>query len=217
IGNVVTAIMSGDVEGIKNAVKSNLQGYKDAALNAGEVFGKAFQTEVLRQSDSGLESILDKWIAEAQAIGRERTAAAATAGGTAPTNPTPSPTGGDDSAAAKAAKELEKLKEALSRVIAKISPTEAATRELAEAQEVLNKATEKGLITQERNNWVMERLRDKYKDILDPVGAMVDKYREEREVLQYVGDEQEIQAVILSRYLELKKKNYDITLEYVEN
>lgn len=218
IGNVVTAIMSGDVEGIKNAVKSNLQGYKDAALNAGEVFGKAFQTEVLRQSDSGLESILDKWIAEAQAIGRERTAAAAaTAGGTAPTTPTPSPTGGDDSAAAKAAKELEKLKEALSRIIAKISPTEAATRELAEAQEVLNKATEKGLITQERNNWVMERLREKYKDILDPVGAMVDKYREEREVLQYVGDEQEIQAVILAKYQELKKKNYDITKDYVEN
>lgn len=213
VGSVVDAIKSGDIEGIKTALKSNLQGYKDAALNAGEVFGKAFQAEVLRQSSSGLESVLDNWIAEAQAIAKKRTEIP----GTDPLPPPPPPPGGGDSASAKGAKELEKLKEALSRVIAKISPTEAATRELAEAQEVLNKATEKGLITQERNNWVMERLRDKFKDVLDPVGALVDKYREEREVLQYVGDEQEIQNIILSRYLELKKKNYDITLEYVEN
>lgn len=216
IGNVVTAIMSGDVEGIKNAVKSNLQGYKDAALNAGEVFGKAFQTEVLRQSDSGLESILDKWIAEAQAIGRERTAAAA-GGGDSPPPPPPPPAPPPGSGGNNAAREMDRLREALSRVIAQISPTESATRQLAEAQEVLTRAVGAGLIKQERADQVMSRLRDKFKDVLDPVGALVDKYREEREVLQYVGDEQEIQNVILSRYQELKKKNYDITLEYVEN
>ena len=113
LGNAVRALMAGDVDGIKDAIKNNLTGYKEAALNAGEVFGKAFQAEVLRQSDSGLESVLDKWIAEAQKISRERTAAAAaTGGGTAPTSPT-NPTGGGDSGASKAAKELEKLKDAL--------------------------------------------------------------------------------------------------------
>lgn len=216
IGNVVSAIMAGDVEGIKDAVKSNISGYKDAALNAGEVFGKVFQQEVLRQNESGLESVLDKWIAEAQAISRARTAQAA-GGGSAPTSPNnPATPKGDDSAAKKAAKELEKLKDALSRVIGEINPTEAAMKKLADAQEVLNNAVGKGLITQERADWVMGRLRDKYREVLDPVGYLIDKYKEEREVLSYVGDEQQIQADVLSKVRDLKKKNYEITTQQVE-
>lgn len=214
IGNVVTAIMSGDVEGIKDAVKSNLAGYRDAALNAGEVFGKAFQTEVLRQSDSGLESVLDSWIAEAQRISKQRTAAVA-AGGTAPTSEDPTnPPKGDGG---KAAKELDKLKKALADLIGQINPTEAALKKLAEAQEILDKAVGKHLITQERADWVMGRLKDKYKDVLDPLGALVDKYREEREVLKYTGDEYDVQNVVLAKYFELKKKNYDITRQQVED
>lgn len=216
LGNAVKSLMAGDVEGIKDAVKANLTGYKEAALNAGEVFGKAFQTEVLRQSDSGLENVLDKWIAEAQAIGRARTGAAA-GGGTAPTSPTaPTAKGGDDSAAKKAAKELERLKDALSKVIGEINPTQEALRRLAEAQEVLNKSVDAGLIKQERADWVMGRLRDKYKEVLKPVEFLIDKYREEREVLSYVGDEQQIQAEVLSKVRDLKKKNYEITTQQVE-
>lgn len=216
LGNAVRALMAGDVDGIKDAIKNNLTGYKEAALNAGEVFGKAFSTEVLRQSDSGLESVLDNWIKEAQRISRERTAAAA-AGGGAPTSPTsPATPKGDDSAAKKAAKELEKLKDALARVIGQINPTEAAMRQLAEAQEVLNKAVEKNLITQERADWVMARLRDKYKEVLDPVSYLIDKYREEREVLSYVGDEQQVMAEVLAKVRDLKKKNYEITDQQVQ-
>lgn len=213
IGNVVTAIMSGDVEGIKDAVKSNLAGYRDAALNAGEVFGKVFQQEILRQSESGLESVLDSWIKEAQRISKERTAAATGGGGAVPTTDPTSPPKGDGG---KAAKELDKLKQALARLIGEINPTEAALRKLAEAQEILDKAVGKHLITQERADWVMGRLRDKYKDVLKPLEALVDKYREEREILQYTGDEYEVQSVVLQRYHEWKKKNYDISRETVE-
>ena len=213
IGNVVSAIMAGDVEGIKGAVKSNLAGYRDAALNAGEVFGKAFQQEVLRQNDSGLESVLDSWIKEAQRISAARTAKA-TGGGAAPTSEDPTnPAKGDGG---KAAKELDKLKKALAALIGEINPTEAALRKLAEAQEILDKAVGKHLITQERADWVMGRLKDKYKDVLDLLGALVDKYREEREVLKYTGDEYEVQNAVLAKYFELKKKNYEITLEQVE-
>lgn len=215
IGNVMSAIMSGDVEGIKDAIKSNLGGYKDAALNAGEVFGKAFQTEVLRQSESGMENVLDKWIAEAKAIGQARTAQVA-GGGAAPTVSPTSPKKGDDSAAKKAAKELEKLKDALSKVIGEINPTQEALRKLAEAQEVLNKSVGKGLITQERADWVMGRLRDKYKEVLDPVNFLIDKYKEERDVLKFVGDEQQIQADLLTKVRDLKKKNYEITDQQVQ-
>lgn len=217
LGNAVKALMTGDVEGIKEAIKNNLTGYKEAALNAGEVFGKAFSTEVLRQSDSGLESVLDNWIKEAQRISRERTATAAAAGGPPPPGGGGGGGGGkgDDSAAKKAAKELEKLKDALSRVIGQINPTESAMRQLAEAQEVLNKAVEKNLITQERADWVMGRLRDKYREVLDPVGYLIDKYREEREVLSYVGDEQQVMAEVLAKVRDLKKKNYEITDQQV--
>lgn len=211
---VGSAALSFDVEGTRAAMANYVDVWSTGAENIKAAFGKEFEAQQLSQMDSGLEAWLNERIARAQQIAAERTATAA-GGGDSPTTPDPArPSGGGGN---NAARELDRLREALSRVIAQISPTESATRQLAEAQEVLTRAVAANLIEQERADQVMSRLRDKFKDVLDPVGALVDKYREEREVLQYVGDEQEIQNVILSRYQELKKKNYDITLEYVEN
>lgn len=219
LGNAVRAILSGDVGGVKDAVVSNLKGYKDAALNAADIFSSAFQTEVLRQSDSGLESVLDAWIKDAQRISALRTAKPPGA----PDAPGGGGGGGGGGDAGKANKEMERLMEALRRVIGEINPTQEALRKLAEAQEILNKVMAKG--TPEMKAMVaamggvdviMGRLRDKYKEQLDPVGYLVDKYREEREILSYVGDEQQVQAELLGKIRDLKKKNYEVTDQHVE-
>ena len=219
LGNAVRAILSGDVGGVKDAVVSNLKGYKDAALNAADIFSSAFQTEVLRQSDSGLESVLDAWIKDAQRISALRTAKPPGA----PDAPGGGGGGGGGGDAGKANKEMERLMEALRRVIGEINPTQEALRKLAEAQEILNKVMAKG--TPEMKAMVaamggvdviMGRLRDKYKEQLDPVGYLVDKYREEREILSYVGDEQQVQAELLGKVRDLKKKNYEVTDQHVE-
>lgn len=221
IGNIVSAIMSGDVKGIADAIKSNLSGYRDAALNAGKVFSKAFQQEVLRQSDSGLESVLDSWIKDSQRIGAARTAKKAS-GGTPPPPPPPPP-GGGNGGGGNSAKDLDKLKRALGSIRSEISPSEAALKKLSDAQETLNQVNIKGTpamkaLVKEMGgaDHIMELLAERYKDALNPLGALVDKYHEEQEVLKYTGDEYETQSVILQNYYKWKKENRDITLDMVE-
>lgn len=215
LGQAAMALLKGDFEGIASILSGQMVNVASSGARMGEAFSDAFRQEVLRQDESGVESLLDGWIRAAQARAAARTAQAAATGGN-PTGGT-TPPASDPTGNGKAAKELERLKNALARLIGEINPTENALRKLAEAQEILDQAVNKNLLTQERATWVMDRLRDKYKEVLDPLGFLVDKYREEREILQYTGDEYEVQSVVLSNYHRLKKANYDITREMVEN
>jgi len=211
LGNAIKSAMTLDGDGILKAVKANINGYKFAGNNLGSEFKKAFDAQVSAQSTGGLEAGLDKLIADAKKISAARNQAA---GGVVPkpAGPAVDPVTGDkDKDADKRAKELERLKDALSGVLGKIDPTQAALKELADAQEVLNKSISAGLITQEKADWVMGRLRDKYKEQLDPISFLIDKYKDEREVLKHVGDEQRIQAELMAKVNDLKKKNYEVT------
>lgn len=216
LGQAAMALLKGDFEGVANVIGGQMKNVAGSGKEMGEAFTSAFNTEVLRQSKSGLESVLDGWISAAQARAKARNSKPEGA------QPKPSPeqdvfnpTGGGNKGADKAAKELERLKEALSRLIGEINPTYEALRKLAEAQEILDKSVKANLITQEKADWVMGRLRDKYKEVLDPIGFLIDKYKQEREVLQYVGDEQQVQAELLRITNDLKKKNYEVTTAQV--
>lgn len=206
-----------------NIARAKVKGaeeFKDIGVIWAESMDDAFSTT----DKAGINQWLQERIKRAQEIGKARKA---TGAGAAPTG-----AGGDEfetqtnknaDAAKKAKAEMDKLKNALANLIGEIDPTQNALKKLSEAQELLNKVMSVG--TPEMKQMVasmggvdaiMERLRQKYKDQLDPVGALVDKYREERQVLEYVGDEQKVQAVVLQQYQDLKKKNYNITRDYVE-
>lgn len=213
LGNAINAAKEFDAGGIMDAVKANIEGWKAGADIAGN-FSKGWETGLERYGFATTEwfdSVIER--AKKKAMFRNVQGGSDTVG---PTAPTLDPTGGGDKKGNdKAAKELERLKDALSRVLGQIDPTQEALRKLAEAQEILDKSVAKHLITQEKADWVMGRLRDKYKEQLDPIGFLIDKYKEEREVLQYVGDEQRIQAELLTKVRDLKKKNYEVTDEQV--
>ena len=211
LGNAIKSALTLDGNGILKAVKANADGYRFAGDNLGSEFKKAFDAQVSAQATGGLEAGLDKLIADAKKISAARNQAAGAVPAKPPGPPADPLTGDKDKDAAKRAKELERLKDALAGVLGKIDPTQAALKELADAQEVLNKAISAGLITQEKADWVMGRLRDKYKEQLDPIGFLIGKYKEEREILQHVGEEQRIQAEVMAKVNELKKKNYEVT------
>ncbi|WP_217468784.1 hypothetical protein, partial [Staphylococcus aureus] len=64
------------MDGLKAAVTSNLEGWKAVGANIGTNFEEGFRQEVLAQSESGLEAMLDSWIERARDISKERVAAA---------------------------------------------------------------------------------------------------------------------------------------------
>ncbi|WPK40875.1 tail length tape measure protein [Pseudomonas phage Knedl] len=131
--------------------------------------------------------------------------------------------GVDDKAAKKAARELEKLKKALANVRGEVDPTENAIKRLARAQEVLTKATQtmdpatkKMLISQEEAVRIMERLRQKYRDALDPIGAVTRKLDEQIESYKLVGDAQQDAAKMLEIRRDLESKNIQLTNKATE-
>lgn len=126
----------------------------------------------------------------------------------------------DEKAAAKAAKALAKLKKELAGVRGEVSPADEALRKLARAQEILTKATQtldpatgKVLITQEQAANVMDRLRKKYEDALDPVGAHIRALERQTETYKYLGHEQENQAALAAITRDLETKNITVTKE----
>lgn len=116
-----------------------------------------------------------------------------------------------DKGAAKAARELKQLKDALADVIGQISPAENALKKLAEAQETLDKAVAKGLITQGFADDVMSKLKRKYEDVLQPLKAMNDEIVRQQEWLKLSNDEAAIEADLYQRLEELKRKGAYLT------
>lgn len=214
LGNAFTAATNFDGEGLLNAVKANLDGWKNAGSNLGEVFGAAFAQEQLSQADSGLESILDNWIKRAKEIGAEREAAEGMQGALAGAGPAPRPPV-DPDAAKKAARELERLKSALMNVLDAADPVGAATRRLAEAQDILNRSVAAGLITQEKAAGVYEELKHQMRDQLDPLAA-VNRYLDENiKLLGMSNDARQIEADLLQMTEQLRRDGVKLTQDEV--
>lgn len=212
LGNAFTAATNFDGEGLLNAVKANIEGYKQAGSNIGETFGEAFKQEQLRQSESGLEAMLDQWTKRAAEIGKAREAAAGAQGALNPGGkPPPPPVDAD--AAKKAARELERLKNALDNVLDAADPVGAATRRLAEAQEILNKAVKAGLIDQQTATEAYGKLADMMRDQLDPLGAINRHLDENIDLLKLSNDQRQIEADLLNFTEQLRRDGVRLTKE----
>jgi tape measure domain-containing protein len=213
LGNAIDGIKELDGDKIKAAITSNLDGYKQAALTAGDAFSSAFQQEVLSQSENGLESILDGWIKRAQEIGKARTEAMQgpgdLAGGGRATIKPPV----DEDAMKKAAKELERLKNALDSVRDAADPVGAAERRLAEAQDILNRSVKAGLIDQREAAQVYEELAYQMRDQLDPLAALNREIDESISLLKMSNKERDVEQQMLQLTAQLRRDGVTLTKE----
>lgn len=213
LGNAIDGIKELDAGKIKDAIASNIDGYKDAATNAGEVFSKAFQDQILSQDESGLESILDQWAKRASEISKERIAAQTAQGalGGGGQNLIKPPV--DEAALKKAQRELDKLKNALLNVMDAADPVGAAQRRLAEAQDILNKAVKAGLIDLQKSKDVYAELKEQLKDQLDPLAAVNRHLDENISLLKMGNDQRQIEADLMQFTDQLRRDGVKLTSE----
>lgn len=216
LGNAIDGIKELDAGKIKDAVAANIDGYKQAATGAGAAFTEAFNQEILSQSESGLEAMLDKTIARAQEIGKERVAAAkptgvdlsqALGGGGG--------AGGEDAseAAKKAQRELERLRNELDRLVGAIDPVQGAMMDLAAAEDTFNRAIAKGLITKEEAARYMEKMREDYRDALDPLGALNRELDRQTDILRMSNREREVEEQLFRDTEQLRRAGIVLTEE----
>jgi hypothetical protein len=166
LGTAARALLKGDFEGVADAVKGQMANIAQSGAEMGAAFDEAFKGEVLRQSESGLEAALDGWIAKAKEIGKARALAASK-----PAAPlegggpgTPPPVNPADTA--KAARELDRLKNALQNVMDAADPLGAAQRQLAEAEAILTAAVDKNLISEKQKASIFAELTLQMRDQL---------------------------------------------------
>lgn len=118
-----------------------------------------------------------------------------------------------DHSAEKAARALEKLKNSLANVIGQTSQADEAAKKLAQAQEVLTKAVNTydpalghNLLTQQQADEIMKRLVQRYKDQIDPLGAMNRKMDEQTKLLELSSDARQTEIELMQRVQELQTK-----------
>jgi tape measure domain-containing protein len=212
LGNAIEGVKELDADKIKDALTSNLDGYKKAATSAGDAFSSAFQAEILSQADSGLEALLDDWTKRAKEIGDARAAAANAESPLAgATKGTSSPV--DEDALKKAAKELARLKSALDNVRDAADPVGAATRRMAEAQDILNRSVKAGLITQKEATKVYEDLAFQMRDQLDPLAALNREIDDNIRLLKMSAQERRIESQMLQLTQQLRRDGVTLTKE----
>lgn len=86
-----------------------------------------------------------------------------------------------------------------------LQPYEAALRELNEAEEVLQKQRALGLITDEEQIVLQGQLTDAFKEALDPIGALNQRLKEEKELAALSASEKQIELRVQREVNALKK------------
>lgn len=119
--------------------------------------------------------------------------------------------GAKDRSAERAARELEQLQRALANTVGSIDPVLSAQRELARAQDVFAKATEKGLISQEKAAGYMEHLGFMLRDQLDPLGAVNREMSEQIRVAGMLNEERVIEQQLLQTVDSLRRSGITLT------
>lgn len=121
-------------------------------------------------------------------------------------------------------REFERLEDAVSKWRGEAGVTEKATEKLKRAQDDLSDAvgkldpkTGKLLLTQEEANDIMETLRFRYAEALDPIGYLLDLYDREAKALRFVGDEAKVYSEILAQQQKWREDNVKFDEKDIEN
>ena len=223
----IKALISGDLEGALAIGKNSQSLITNLFSNLGKAAGEGWDGAFRLAADHGLEQYINGVQKRSDALGEQRNRKKLMEGmvwndGSAPPEDIAATGvgGGKKGKSKNNNNELDKLGDALRRLIGEISPTEAAMKKLAEAQEILNNVAAKGtpemkaLVEQmggaER---IMGLLKEKYKDALDPVGALNDKYDRELATLKAITPQQKATAVAQEVMNKARKDGYDATMQ----
>lgn len=202
--------------------KVGLDLFEHVNISQKQVDTKAWQTygknisgaiqEGFDQQGGFMEKWVDGLLAKAKTIGDQRNAANAAANPAVDLTTKGTPVKlVDEAAARKAAKALEELKKQLANVIGEISPAYNAEKHLTDAQTTLTKAVKAHLITQDQADKYMQLLQRRYRDAIDPIGAVTRKLNDEAATYQYVGDAQQNHQKLMEITQDLEKKGVDLT------
>lgn len=233
IGNVLAnlvgmakAAVSFDFDLFEQLRQQNGNDIADVFKNMGESAAEGWNRGFAFQAEHGFEQYITATQKQVEALAEQRNRKKLMDGmvwndGSAPPEDIAA-TGVGDGKKGKTKKnnELDKLGDDLRRLIGEISPTEAAMKKLAEAQEILNQVAAKGtpemkaLVEQmggaER---IMNLLKEKYKDALDPVGALNDKYDRELATLKAMTPQQKATAVAQEVMNKARKDGYNAAMQ----
>lgn len=118
---------------------------------------------------------------------------------------------GGQSAADKAAQELERFKSELESVITRIAPVDAAVKGLAKSEDTLNKALQNGLITTQQHGRYIELLKKQYEDAINPLGALNRELDKQTKLINMSAKEREVESQMMRYEQELRQKGVVMT------
>ena len=216
--NAITGAINTLLEkvGIPIIPQIDLSGFKSevdtAALGAGTKITGAFN-DGLNQGKAlvdgvvtGLGSAADKLTERAREINRQRVALEKSSpqlSGTRGANTYKAPVEGDGS--------VDKLQNKLNALLRTLDPITGAQEKLRQGTETLNKAYEAGLITMERRDDLLKRLKEHLRDQLDPLGKINRDMEQEARLLRLGNDEREIQKKLLEDIEKLRKAGVNLS------
>lgn len=93
----------------------------------------------------------------------------------------------------------------------KADPVAAAQREIAQAQELVNKATAAGLVTRQRGNELMETFRFQLRDALDPLGAVNRELTQQEALMRLDSAAREVSNQLYQIEQDLLRQNIKLT------
>jgi len=176
-----------------------------AAFNRGMADGRAGVDGLVDAATGAIDRLTER----ARAISEARRAAEANTPGlsTAPgantfVNPDPSGSG---------AKATENLQNKLNSLLKTLDPITGAQEKLRQGTETLDAAYAAGLITLERRNELLGRLREHLRDQLDPLGKLNADMEKEARLLRLGNDERAIQKQLLEDIEKLRKAGVNLS------
>lgn len=173
-----------------------------------EAFGNGFKAQ-----GGALEGIVVSVFDRAAEIGKERVAKAAKGAADLTKPMGPGSKAGPDE---KELKALARLKNELQSLLNTIDPVNGGIMEQAKAFDILRQALDKHLITAEQHAAYLERVRQHYKDIIDPMGAFNRELDRETALLKMNAQEREVEQRLHSSVLELRQRGVDLTPAEIE-
>jgi hypothetical protein len=219
VENLVNTVING-VNKMRSAVGMDL--LETVKFDRKQVDTKFFETygqNIAQSIDDGFQQqggFMEKWVdgvfTRAQAIGKQRAAALGNQTGVDLNQAmgTFKAPGADEKELEKQRKELEKLKNELRSLLNTIAPVEGAKLEMAKAEETLNKAVAKGLITTQDQARYLELLKFHYQDIIDPLGRVNRELDQQAQLLGMTADARQVEGEVLRITKDLLKEGVEL-------
>lgn len=222
VENLVNTVING-VNKMRNAVGMDL--LETVKFDRKQVDTKFFETygqNIAQSIDDGFQmqgGFMEKWVdgvfTRAQEIGKQRAAALGNQTGVdlnqaMGTFKAPGP---DEKELEKQAKAMEKLKNELRSLLNTIAPVEGAKLELAKAEDTLQRAMEKGLITTQDQARYLVLLREHYRDIIGPLGKVNREMDKQINLLGMSSRARQVEAEYLRIEKDLRSQGITLTQE----